>query len=712
MNLHHWSATAPKPFEDLLLVEVQSAGGCRCRVHGSRIDFEGDLRVAYRLVLYSRIASRVMLDLAHAPVETADDIYAVARSVEWSALLNSRMTLCVQFRGRSAEIRDSRFGAQRIKDAIVDRFGERGQARPSVDREDPDLRIVGRLANGRLTLSLDVGGSSLHRRGYRSGYARAPLKENIAAALLMRAGWPSHSDEDLIDPMCGSGTFLIEAAMMAERRPPGLLRPTQGFGRWLGHDATLWSELLEEARERVVSTPSGHRFFGADLDARALSAARNNVRQASLSSHFEFQCIDARHYTSAAESGLLVCNLPFGERLAASSREVRSLYREVTEAWASHFPNFRFALLTPQASVTEHLKLKIQRRHSVSNGAISCWWLQGEINTTQTMRSSKLGRTALANRLKKNFRRLSPWARDNRIDAYRLYDADLPEYAAAIDCYRDWVLVQEYAAPASIDRRVAEERLDELIAMLPEIVDISAQNIVVEVRKRQRGRNQYCRVGDLQRRLVVREGEVKFLVNLHDYLDTGLFLDHRPIRRRIGKLCGGRSFLNLFCYTAAASVHAAAGGAARSVSVDTSRTYLAWAEENFRLNGLWRREHRLVRADALKFLRECDERFDVIFCDPPTFSNSKSRTQHFSVHDHHRELIEFAMQRLCPEGLLLFSSNARRFCLDPAISTSYAARDITPSTIPKDFSRRARIHRCYELRHAPRGHPKGASLRG
>src|SRR5690606_10681700 len=198
---------------------------------------------------------------------------------------------------------------------------------------------------------------------------------------------------------------------------------------------------------------------------------------------------------------------------------------------------------------------------------------------------------------------------------------------------------------------------------------------------------------------VVTEGPATFEVNLEDYLDTGLFLDHRPVREMIRGMAKGKRFLNLFCYTAAATVHAALGGARESLSVDMSNTYLEWAKRNFELNGLDLASHVLLRADCLEWLAKREGRFDLIFLDPPTFSNSKKMADVLDIQRDHAAMIRDAMAILEPGGTLVFSNNFRRFKMDEAITEDFAVENITASTIPPDFERNARIHNCWLVRH-------------
>ncbi|HET8942201.1 MAG TPA: class I SAM-dependent methyltransferase, partial [Rudaea sp.] len=257
--------------------------------------------------------------------------------------------------------------------------------------------------------------------------------------------------------------------------------------------------------------------------------------------------------------------------------------------------------------------------------------------------------------------------------------------------------IQEYQAPASVDENVAHTRLRELTRAAGEVLDVPRERIAVKTRRRGKGGEKYGRMDERGEFLEVAEGGLKFLVNLRDYLDTGLFLDHRPLRAHVRELCRDKRFLNLFCYTGSASVYAADGGAEETVSVDLSQTYLQWAQRNLALNGHGEPRHRLVWADALSYLQAHSAMYDVIFVDPPTFSNSK-RAEDFDVQRDHVRLLMLCAQRLLPGGTILFSNNFRRFKLDAELLSAFDVRDISASTIPFDFARNPRIHQAWELR--------------
>ena len=309
--------------------------------------------------------------------------------------------------------------------------------------------------------------------------------------------------------------------------------------------------------------------------------------------------------------------------------------------------------------------------------------------------------------MQKNLKKLSKWAKQNHITCYRVYDADLPEYAAAVDIYQGtqtWVNVQEYEPPKSIDQHKADQRLAGLLAEIPRVLGVNREQVFLKIRRKQRSTDQYEKHGDQGRFHIIEEGGCKLLVNFEDYLDTGLFLDHRPIRLLIQQQAKDKRFLNLFAYTGTATVHAAVGGAKSTTTVDMSNTYITWAKNNMALNKS-QGEHEFIQADCLEWLdhearQPYPRQYDLIFLDPPTFSNSKRMDDVFDIQNDHVKLIKNAVALLAPDGILYFSTNFRRFKMDTPALSGLTLEDITATTIPEDFSRNPRIHYCWRIKNA------------
>ncbi len=715
--MQQYIATAPKHMEPLLADELRAIGAEGVTEIRSGCSFEGDLEMAYRVCLWSRIANRILLPLARFPAVTPEALYAGVQSVDWQEHFEVEDTFAVDFNSSRSAIDHSHFGALKVKDAIVDQFRERCGERPSVETQSPTIRINLHLLRDEATLSLDLSGDSLHKRGYRGQGMGAPLKENLAAAILMRAGWPALAREGgaLVDPMCGSGTLPIEGALMAADIAPGLLRKHWGFLGWKQHDEAIWQELLEEAQGRKQQGLEGMPpVLGFDRNMKAVRIAQDNVVRAGLGWKVR---IENRELPKVGPGGfegvgLVVANPPYGERLGKDS-ELPGLYRELGDTLKKRFPGWRAAVFTGNPELGKSMGLRARKIHTLYNGAIECKLLHLELAPEWFVEDRRFpspmpaeersdGARAFANRLQKNRKHLGRWLKREEIRCYRLYDADLPEYALAVDIYegeKRWVHVQEYQAPASIDPRKARQRLREAIGVLLEVLEISEEQFFLKVRKQQKGSAQYEKLASTRKFYEVEEGGCRFLVNFEDYLDTGLFLDHRITRQLLAELAAGKRFLNLFGYTGAASVYAAKGGASATTTIDMSNTYLDWARHNMSLNGFEGPQHQFVRVDCREWLARGGGgvRYGLIFLDPPSFSSSKRMEGTLDIQRDHVELIRNAARLLEPGGVLIFSNNLRGFKMDREALAELKIEEISRETLPKDFERNPKIHNCWRI---------------
>lgn len=305
----------------------------------------------------------------------------------------------------------------------------------------------------------------------------------------------------------------------------------------------------------------------------------------------------------------------------------------------------------------------------------------------------------IANRLQKNLKKLKSWAKEQNIEAFRLYQKDIPEYPYIIDIYKDYALV--YEKGRKLDEEMAgvrEKHLGEVINAIKDTLEIPEAKIIFKKREIQKGKSQYEKNDDEDERIIIKERTALFYINLYDYLDTGLFLDHRPLRKIINKESKNKRVLNLFSYTGSISIAAAQGGASHVTTVDMSNTYINWAKDNFRLNHLMINAHSFVTKNTFDFLREDQSSYDTIILDPPSFSNSKKMDGSFDVQRDHTTLIHLCMNRLTKDGTLYFSNNFRKFKLDEVLNKTYQVNDISLKTIPRDF-RDLKIHNCYTLKH-------------
>ena len=717
--------TCSRGLEQLLAEELETLGFTDTRARVGRVTGEATLENTYRAVLWSRLANRVLLQIDEALAETAEDLSNWLALVDWSEHLLGESSLMIDVSGTTPHLRNSHDTALRVKDAIVDYFKQQQGCRPSVDKVHPDVRFHVRFDKGqKAVLSIDLSGVSLHQRGYRLQAGLAPLKENLAAALLLRAGWPAMAADEavLLDPFCGSGTLLAEAAFMALDVAPGLLRPWHGLETWLGHRPAVWQALVDEAQERrTAGAGKVLNFEGSDQDARVIQMAKDNLARAGLLDRVRLFVRPLNELPPAfAPRGLIITNPPYGERLD-NLPQLAELYAELGQRVCQDYAQWKFALYTNNQELAYRIPLRPYKNYPINNATLDCRLYLFEVpeakaattdsrnksgnqSTEKTPAQAETrplseGAQMFANRLAKNLKKFSRWVKRQNIDCYRVYDADMPEYAVAVDIYSDQVHVQEYAPPASVDEGKAQRRLMEALQAIPGVLGISADKIHLKTRRRQTGRKQYEKFAGQGVFFPVREGQVELLVNLTDYLDTGLFLDHRPVRLRLAQEAKGTRFLNLFCYTGAATIHAAVGGAIHTTSVDLSKTYLDWLERNLRLNKLDLKRHNRIQADCREWLKQDGNAYDLIFMDPPTFSNSKRMQGTLDIQRDQVELVDLAMQHLSTDGLLIFSNNLRGFKISPEILEKYEVMDITRKTLDPDFERNSKIHQCFEIRH-------------
>lgn len=700
----------------------------------------GTIKDAYRVCLWSRLATRVLWPIARFPARDAQSLYDGVRDVPWEDHLGVDRTVVVDARAVRSNLTHTHFAALKVKDALVDRFRDLTGRRPSVDLRNPDVRINLYVFRNEATLSIDLSGHGLHQRGYRQAGHEAPVRENLAAALLMQAGWPT-LEGPLLDPMCGSGTFIVEGALMAAGIAPGLIRKRFGFQAWSKHSPTVWEKVRSEAE--AERRPIGRPIVGYDVDQESVSLAKRHASRAGVG---ELVLIEQRDMASLSglerlEPGLVITNPPYGKRLGKGSR-IDRLYAELGERLKTGFPGWSVGVFTGNPELCSNLRLRPRRSYSFDNGGIESKLLlyrmdsrkreieesgrqrqeahlrqgsggqaggrrrgdasprSGEtpsVRANVRMTSSASSVEMFANRLRKNARHFGKWARRQKISCYRVYDADLPDFPFAVDQYSGadgrWAHVQVYES-AQLD----ETRIETSVHMIESVLEIPAGNVIVKTRRRQRGYAQYDRLSDEGQEVVVEETPARFLVNLRDYLDTGLFLDNRLIRSQIGGMAEGTRFLNLFGYTGSATVHAALGGAAETTTVDLSNSYLDWARRNLDLNDVEGSAHTLVRDDCLAWLETASSPYDLIFLDPPTFSNSTSMTTSFDVQRDHADVIVQAANLLSSDGSMIFSCNRKGFRLDAALREAYGVRDLSASTLSKDFERRRMYHHCYEIR--------------
>ena len=705
-------ATTARGFEELLKSELTELGAQDAKVAQGGVHYWADDETLYRTLLWSRLSSRILLPIVQAKVFSDLDLYSAVVGVNWLDYFDEKVHFFVDFNGTNQEIRHTQFGAMRVKDGIVDYFERYGRARPNVDKEQPDIRIHAYLNRDDVVLSLDLSGDALHMRGYREDTGKAPLRETLAAAIVLRSGWQKGTP--LVDPMCGSGTLLIEAAQMEAQIAPQLYRLHWGFDFWQGHNQAAWEKVKEEAlalAEAEKQRENPPHFYGFDLDHRVLQKAKQNAKNAGVAHLMQWQQGDvaAIKNPSPNVAGTVICNPPYGERLGTTPALI-ALYSVFGQRLKQQFAGWNASIFSGEPSLLDCLRLRSHRQFKAKNGPLDCVQKNYQIaeraeqsaveNAVEFDRTSSVSSEVavdFANRLQKNIKKIEKWAKQQGLDAYRLYDADLPEYNLAVDRYADHIVVQEYAAPKNIDENKARQRLLDAVNATLNVTGIETNKLILKVRQKQKGTNQYEKLANKGEYFYVNEYGAKLWVNLTDYLDTGLFLDHRLTRKMLGEMAQGKDFLNLFAYTGSATVHAALGKAKSTTTVDMSNTYLNWAEQNLLLNDIEGKQHKLIQADCLQWLEKCDRQFDLIFVDPPTFSNSKRMEDSWDVQRDHIKLMTNLKRILRPNGTIVFSNNKRGFKMDFAKleELGLSAVEISHKTLPLDFERNKQIHNCW-----------------
>lgn len=368
-------ATTTKGLEEVLAKELAELGSRDISAANGGVHFSGSLRDGYRSCLWLRTANRVLLPIANFPCPSQEALYAGVYALDWEERLTSEMTLAVDANLRDSEITHSRFAALKTKDAIVDKIRDRCGARPNVDTKQPDLRVNLHLARNQCTISLDLAGTGLHRRGYRRDPTIAPLKETLAAGLVALTGWDQKSH--FVDPMCGSGSLPLEAAMLASNSAPGLLSPDFGFQRWTDFDATTWQELLEEAEQARREFPA-NLIFGSDRDKRAVDLARRNAESSGIGTRIRWFYSDFAKLEAPAAQGTLICNPPYGERIGAEA-ELEAFYRKIGDTLKQNWKGWTAWVFTGNLALAKRVGLKPSQRIVLYNGPIECRLLKYEL---------------------------------------------------------------------------------------------------------------------------------------------------------------------------------------------------------------------------------------------------------------------------------------------------------------------------------------------
>ena len=791
ISTYEFFATCLPGMESLLAAELQELGIRRTRPLGGGVTFYGEAVDVTRVCLWSRLAGRVTVVVDRVNAATAEELYEAVRTLPWEEVVAPGATMAVRATGTNRQLRNTQFIALKVKDAVCDRLVEVRGSRPDVDARRPDASVEVRLREDRATVSLDLSGGSLHRRSYLSANDSqdAPLAVAQAAGLLAALDAAERLGEGwgLLDPACDDGLLVCEAASVAADQAPGLVRSHWGFRGWAPFDEAAWNALIDEADDRFEvglarlagddaarsaladrdGAPAGApdqnrvRIVGLSASSPSVARARALLKTAGLRSVASIEAapgeeaaaIEARLVRVVAGHPLLIANVAPVARAADDARAVAE--QAACVAASRRAPEGScFGFVSPTGfagrfgtSAAQRIDLGRGRTEAVLErfdapprqpAVIAVPNPRGGADLTIEVNDA--GAAQFAARLRKVARERRKWAQREGIHCYRVYDADLPEYAAAIDIYEGvgksaglvYAHVAEYQAPKSVDEAKARARFEDMLAIIPVVLDIRPDHVFSKARLRARGGSQYRDAGSRSYVTHTLEDGLVFELDLGGYLDTGLFLDHRVTREMVGRMAAGKTFLNLFAYTAAATVHAAAAGAVATTTVDLSSTYLEWAERNLEVNGFSaqfvgsdrdrstggaghtapkgpsarkgmtrRSNNQLIRADVTRWIQEArraGQHYDVIFADPPTFSNSKAMGKRtWDVQRDHVELLIGISRLLTSGGVAVFSCNLRTFKPDTEALARYGIEleDITARTIPHDFERNPRIHHCY-----------------
>ena len=746
-------ATSAFGLEAVVARELHALGYEAKTVRPGRIAFAGDAAAICRANLWLRSADRVLVELAEFACPDFDALFDTTRELPWEGWIAGDAAMPVRGRSHRSQLTSVPAIQRTVKKAMVERLLAAGGAL-SLPETGPPAPVEISIIDDTASVDLDTTGAGLHRRGYRTLSAEAQLRETLAAALVQLS---FYSDgKALIDPFCGTGTIVIEAAMIGRNLAPGRNREFAAE-HFDAVPAAAWQAAREEASD-LARPALVERIIGTDSSSEALKLARHHAELAGVHHDVHFQQRDFAELSSSKHYGCVITNPPYGVRLG-EDREIAALYRTIPEV-LRRLPTWSHFLLSAREDFEELVGQRADRRRKLYNGRIACTYFQyhgpkpkkrrtsdavserelpreGEApaepesptgagsagaspsrgrgvdqSTAQPAKRPAFGglreeaqrqATEFANRLRNRARHLRRWPKRG-ITCFRLYERDIPEAPLVVDRYEDALHIAEFERPH--DRTPAEHAdwLDLMARTAAETLEVARDNVFMKVRRRQKGESQYERVDDRQATRVVQEGGLKFLINLSDYLDTGLFLDHRVTRGMFRDAADGKRVLNLFAYTGAFTVYAAAGGAATTTTVDLSGNYLDWAAENMQLNGFEvsgdpGAQHRFVRADAGDFLGDlpAEPLFDLAIVDPPTFSNSKRLEEDWDVQRHHAGLLLDVLERMPAGGVIFFSTNSRRFKLDEDPLAAVATlREISNQTVPEDFRNR-RIHRCWRI---------------
>ncbi|QIQ41948.1 MAG: bifunctional 23S rRNA (guanine(2069)-N(7))-methyltransferase RlmK/23S rRNA (guanine(2445)-N(2))-methyltransferase RlmL [Buchnera aphidicola (Microlophium carnosum)] len=700
--MNHLFASTNFGTEKLLEQELLSLGAKNIHVINGGIYYQSNDLLLYQSLMWSRIASRIYFCIKKFTINNRDDLYNNIYNINWTEIFHLHNTFLVNFKGTNNTIRNTLFGALIIKDAIVDQFQKQYSSRPNVNLITPDIRIKSLLLNNNiLHVMLDLSGESLHKRGYRQFCNTTPIKENLGTAIVLTSGWCKNIP--IIDPMCGSGTLLIEAAMIASDRAPGLTRLKWGFQSWKKYNENIWKNVVKEAKDRFkrgLKQCFKNYFIGYDYDSEMIKKAKKNALNAGMLKIIRFSTQnlnDLKNIYNKEQTGIILSNPPYGERCQTES-QLAGLYVQLGIVAKKYFNNWKLSILSSSEFLLNFLQMHAYEEHFFKNGSLNCI----QKNFLIFLKKPNINKNEFKDRLNKNFKKLKKWINLEKLECFRVYNADLPNYNIIVDIYDKWIVIQEYKAPKLIDYNKAFKRLCHAIYYTKKILSIPVNNIILKTRQKNKNKTQYKKLFNSNNFIIVKEHHAKFLVNLTDYLDTGLFSDKRLVRKLLGTMAKGKDFLNLFSYTGTASVYAGLGQSNSTTSVDISNTYIKWSIRNMSLNNLVGSQHNFIQADCLHWIKKTNQKFDLIFINPPTFSNSKKMKYSFDLKRDYFDIIVNLKRILRHDGDIVFSSSTHNFDInfDYIRKIKLHAKKITKKMQSKDYLKNSHIYHTWLIKHA------------
>jgi 23S rRNA (guanine2445-N2)-methyltransferase / 23S rRNA (guanine2069-N7)-methyltransferase len=721
------------------------------RAEAGRIRFVADELAIARCNLWLRSADRLLVEIGHWEASDFDALFDGVEALPWEQWLPANAGIHVVGKSVRSQLSSVPAVQRCVKKAIVNRLCEH-YAVPALPEDGTTFRIQVSLLNNEASLLIDTSGHGLHKRGYGAEVGEAPLKETMAAGLVQLSFW--RPNRTFLDPFCGSGTIAIEAAMIGRNQAPGLERD-YAAENWLTLDSDIWRQARAEARD-LLKTGLMMDIRGSDIDSSVAEMAARRAFAAGVDDTIRFEACDVFSLPELPEYGCLITNPPYGERMG-DHWAVVDLHRDLPRAFAA-MPTWSLYVITGVEKAEVLFGRKADRRRKLYNGRLACTYYQfwgprpardktapeasvpespvPEASVPESpVPEASLPESPVADapppaafvapperlppivvafgalpekaeeqaaqfavRLQKRARHYRRWPSKQGIACYRLYNQDVPGVALVIDRYDDRWHFTDYTHPSKYPADTHQAWLNLMRKTFTETLELDAGSVYVKQRRRQVGNTQHERQGNSKHTFVVEESGLRFEVNLSDYVDTGLFLDHRQTRQVVQKAAAGKDLLNLFCYTGSFSVYAAAGGARSTCSVDLSNTYLEWTRRNLALNGFDSSANKTHREDVISFLKRSSQQFDLIVVDPPTFSNSKSTETVFDVQRDHADLLALVVTRLRPGGICWFSTNARKFKFSvPELAASCEFREITNQTLPPDFQGAKGGHRCWRI---------------